>query len=75
MTTRNMWSEQYKTQCVQVVGNESVDDVIADCCETGATFEEDGETCYVVRFPGRFPELYTEESLRRSLPYRLTAAR
>ncbi len=50
-----------------------VDEIVGVARKEGATFDDDGdEEVFVVEFPGRPQEVYTESALRRSLkPYLL----
>ena len=62
------YAEQYQTACITLEGNEAPDDVIEKALDAGATFQEEpGEDCYILQFPGRPKELYTESAIRRSL--------
>lgn len=66
-----VYSQQYHSQSVFIhVGAEPhppVDEVIAYAREHGAiTEEEPGDWVFVIHFSDRWPELYSEEALRRS---------
>lgn len=67
------YAEQYQAVCVIVESSDlpialtEIDDTIEWAAEQGATFDEEGDECYVIRFPGRPPELFTEAALRGSL--------
>ena len=65
---RTEFAEQYSKCCVVIDGTESADDVIAKCFDDEATFFDGEDSCFVVQFPGRPQELYTENALRGSLP-------
>ena len=60
---------QYGTACIQLHEGDDVEEVIEFAEEQGAMYEEEpDDRLYVVEFPGRFPELYTERALRGSFP-------
>jgi hypothetical protein len=70
------FSEQYETACVVITDPElcqmvlregAADDVIQYAKNIGALYDDEpGSTCYVIQFPNRPQELYTESALRRS---------
>lgn len=64
------FAEQYGVPCVVLDGSEEPEHVVDCCYESEAICVEDGEDCFVVQFPGRPQELYTRESLTRSLERR-----
>ncbi len=60
---------QYRTACIQLHSNDNIEEVMEFAKEQGAEYEEGpGEYAFVVEFPGRWPELYTERALRNSFP-------
>lgn len=66
---RVIYAEQYGTPCVSAIHEDSADAIIAFCRENGAIYHEDGpdDECFVVVLrPDIGPELYTEQSIRRS---------
>ena len=64
---RVLFSEQYRVACISIDQDDTADDVVRECRREGAMYNEgDGES-FCVRFPGRWPELYTEEALRISI--------
>lgn len=66
--TRIIWSDQYELPCVSVENyrNANADSIIAECELEGAVRRVDGvEYCVELR-SDIGPELWTEESLRRS---------
>lgn len=60
-------AEQYARPCIVLEGNETPDEVIERAWYAEALFDDGEDECYVIQFPGRPPELYTEDALRRSL--------
>ena len=69
---RQISASQYGTACVQLHEGDDVDEVIEFAEEQGAMYEEEpGDWTYVIEFPGRFPELYTERALRGSFPIKV----
>ena len=69
MSLTEDYAPQYNTPCVLLEPLQYDADQIIDYAKRiGAVFLEDPESiCYVIQFPGRPQELYTEEALRRSL--------
>jgi len=66
---RVIFASQYNSACIQLHEGDEVDDVIEMAQCEGAEYEEEpNEWAFVVEFPGRFPELYTERALRGSFP-------
>lgn len=66
------FSEQFSVPCV-VLNEEDektlTSDGLINACRNAEALYDDGEDiCFVVEFPGRYRELYTESALRRSLP-------
>lgn len=62
-------AEQYSVPCVHLDGTEDIDaDGIVNACRNAeATYDDGEDVCFVVAFPGRPQELYTEEALRGSM--------
>lgn len=63
------WSDQYEKPCVIPFGD-SADKVIEHCRKMGAIYYEDGpdDECFVVVLRRDIgPELWTEDTLRRSI--------
>lgn len=54
------FADQYKRPCLVLDGTESGSDVIERAYRDEAIYREDDEDCFVVRFPGRPQEIYTE---------------
>ena len=52
---------------VSIQAGDLADKVIEMCLSNGAIFEDDTEPCFIIEFPDRTPELYTESALRGSL--------
>ena len=66
---RTIFAEQYGTACIQLHEGDDIDEVIELAQFEGAEYEEEpNDFAFVVEFPGRFPELYTERALRGSFP-------
>lgn len=66
---RTIFASQYRTACIQLHPGDDIDEVIEQANIEGALYEEEpNDYAYVVEFPGRFPELYTERALRGSFP-------
>lgn len=65
-------SEQYQVPCVILDGDEPFEDVINAALDAEAFLIPPGEDedHFVIQFPDRPMELYTEEALRRSLDNR-----
>lgn len=62
-----IFAEQYSKPCVVVEDGDDADAIIDRCWDDEATFWDGESECCVVQFPGRPPELYTSEAVRRSL--------
>lgn len=62
------FAEQYNCVCIRLDGSEiwTADALISVCHEYEATYDDGEDICFIVQFPGRPQELYTEEALRRS---------
>ncbi len=66
---RTIFASQYGTACIQLHPGDEIDEVIEQAHIEGAEYEEEpNEFAFVVEFPGRFPELYTERALKGSFP-------
>jgi len=66
---RNIFASQYGTACIQLHKGDDIEEVIEFAKEQGAQYEEEpNDWVFVVEFPDRFPELYTERALRGSFP-------
>lgn len=72
----NSWADQYNRLCVEIpqhllskhISISLVDIVMEYCVYVGAYKEVEAFSIeYCVEFPGRFPEMYTEQALRRSI--------
>lgn len=61
------YAPQYNTQCVRLEGGEVFEEVVMMAYDCGATYDDGEDECFVIEFPGRPQELYSEEALRRSL--------
>lgn len=72
------YAEQYGTRCItiereslismQLEPNLATEELMTLADHNGATYDDEpGSTCYVIQFPDRPQELYTESALRRSL--------
>lgn len=71
-------SDQYGCPCIVIddddmtqmgLDKNGADRIIEEAREEHATFEDEpGSICYVIQFPNRPMELYTESALRRSFP-------
>lgn len=74
---RTIYSGQYNCACIAIEDGDTAEDVIERCQIDGAIFNEPvdestTEETYCIQFPTRgFPELYSENALRRSLPVAL----
>ena len=64
---RVQFSEQYRVPCVAIEQDDTADDVVRECNRQRALYNEGDIESFCVRFPGRWPELYTEEALRKSI--------
>lgn len=63
------YAPQHHRPCIVADEGETADVIMDKADFEGATCKgKAGEQLYVVLFPGRFPELYTEEALERNLP-------
>lgn len=64
------FAAQYRKPCVVIPDGDTLpplEDFIAFANEIGARYEEvPGSVCYVVQFPGRPQELYTESAIQRT---------
>jgi len=63
---------QYTGYCVEIEQGDTAEEVIEYAHEIDATWleqidEDKSELCFVVKFPGRFPELYSEKALRSGI--------
>ena len=71
---RTIFAEQYGTACIQLHEGDDIEEVIELAQIEGAEYEEEpNDFAFVVEFPGRFPELYTERALRGSFPIKRQA--
>jgi hypothetical protein len=61
------FAEQYSKPCIRLEGGETFDEVSEFAYECEATYFDGEDECFVIQFPGRPQELYTEEALRGSL--------
>lgn len=61
------FAEQYGCPVLVLDGTESPDEVYERAYNDEATYNDGEDVCLVLEFPGRFPELYTEAAMRRSL--------
>lgn len=63
------FAEQYSVPCIVLEGTEDPDEVIAFAQESEAVFYPEGpdDPHFVLQFPKRPQELYTERGLRGSL--------
>lgn len=69
------FSDQYNIPCIVIETGDVFEDVRFRCYRDGA-FQADPEgELFCVRFEGRPPEYYTEESLRRSFTSTDSASR
>lgn len=64
------FAEQYNVPCLVLDGSETPDDAVERAARDECVYFDGEDHCYVICFPGRSPELYTEDALRRSLPMR-----
>lgn len=65
---KNGCARQYGNgPCVIIEPGDKADDVVEYCMEIGAEYPEGDDVCFVVQFPDRFPELYSERALRSSI--------
>ena len=62
------FSGQYNTHVIVVGEGDDVEDVIAKAEDEMAVVDDRDGHHFVVQFPGRTPELYTEGALRGSFP-------
>lgn len=63
------YSPQYKVPCVLIAGADphTAGEIIEFARLIGAVYEDEPDSlCYVVQFPGRPQELYTDAAIRRS---------
>jgi hypothetical protein len=65
------YAEQYEKACIIVDENDSVEDIIEYAEFNDALYYEGpdpvDDKCFVVQLAGRPKELYTEQSLKRSI--------
>lgn len=61
------FAEQYQKPCIRLEGGECFEEVVMFALDCDATYNDGEDDCYVIQFPGRPQELYTEQALRRSL--------
>ena len=61
------FAEQYGKCCIRLEGGETFEEVTEFAHESDATYDDGEDECYVIQFPGRPQELYTEQALRGSL--------
>ena len=62
------YAEQYNKSCIIIEPEDECEDIIEMAEMEDAMFwEGPGEKAYVVQFPGRPKELYSEQALQRSL--------
>jgi hypothetical protein len=66
---RVKFASQYGTACVHLDGDEEIDgEGLVNACRNAKATYDDGEgVCFVIAFPERPQELYTEEALRGSM--------
>lgn len=62
------FSEQYSKCCLVLEGTEDAQAVMDKAYEDECVYFDGEDDCFVVRFPDRPQELYTETALRGSLP-------
>ena len=65
------YSSQYHTPCIVIerddLGDFTIDEVIEEAVSMEATYDDGEDECFVVQFPGRPIELYTERTFRIGL--------
>ena len=61
------FAEQYGKCCIRLEGGETFEEVTDFANESDARYDDGEDVCYVIQFPGRPQELYTERALRGSL--------
>lgn len=68
---RGDYAPQYDTPCVLLRDSDTDVEAVIDFAKgISATFEEEpGDKMFVIQFPDRPQELYSEEALRRSRPF------
>ena len=63
------YSRQYYKTCIILEPGDDIEDVLEKIRHEGAVFQEGpDELSFVVQFPGRPMELYSESALLRSFP-------
>lgn len=61
------FAEQYAKCCLVLDGTENAQAVIDKAWEDECVYFDGEDDTFIVRFPDRVQELYTEDALRRSL--------
>jgi len=61
------YSSQFNCACLVLDGTERAEDVLGEARACGATYFDGEDDCYVLQFPNRPKELYTENAVLRSL--------
>jgi len=67
------YAKQYNKSCIILEYNDKIEDVIEYANCEDAIYYEDGpdDKCFVVQFPNRPMELYTENAIRRGFPVKI----